>query len=38
MVAAIDLNLNDDIPQTPCPLVQPFAVFVPNPTRIPANI
>ena len=25
-------------PHTPCPLVQPFAHFVPNPTKNPAKI
>lgn len=24
-------------PHTPCPLVQPFPIFVPKPTNIPAN-
>ena len=36
-VAAIDRRDNLLTPQTPCPLVQPFDITVPNPTHKPAS-
>jgi hypothetical protein len=30
-----DLMLNLGSPQSPCPLVHPFCIFAPNPTRNP---
>jgi hypothetical protein len=36
-VAKMDLDRNAEIPQTPCPEVQPFPVVVPKPTKKPAT-
>jgi hypothetical protein len=36
-VAKMDLNRNADMPQTPCPEVQPFPEVVPKPTKKPAT-
>lgn len=35
--ATIDRFDNLGNPHTPCPLVQPLPIFVPNPTNRPAN-
>ena len=37
-IATMDLLLNLGSPQTPCPLVHPFAILAPKPTRNPAII
>lgn len=38
LTATIDLGANLGNPHTPCPLVHPFPIFVPNPTQNPAII
>ena len=37
-IATIDLLLSLGSPQTPCPLVHPFAIFDPKPTKNPAKM
>lgn len=37
MTAIIDLKLNLERPQRPCPLVQPLPNLVPKPTKRPAK-
>lgn len=36
LTATIDLGANLGNPHTPCPLVHPFPILVPNPTQNPA--
>lgn len=38
LTATIDLGANLGNPHTPCPLVHPLPIFVPNPTQNPATI
>ena len=37
-IATNDLLFNLGSPQIPCPLVHPFAIFAPNPTKKPDKI